>query len=37
LRVDKAKIGTPVEVQIHGQMVPGKVVSKMFYKRGKTQ
>jgi len=37
LRVDKAKIGTPVEVQIHGQMVPAKVVSKMFYKRGKTQ
>lgn len=36
LRVDKAKIGTSVEVQIRSELVPAKVVSKMFYKRGKT-
>jgi len=36
LRVDKAKTGTSVEVQIRNELVPAKVVSKMFYKRGKS-
>jgi aminomethyltransferase len=34
IRADKAKVGTPVQVDIRGNLVPAKVVSKFFYKRG---
>jgi len=35
LRVDKAKIGTSVEVQIRSELVPAKVVSKCSTSEGK--
>ncbi|NPV89115.1 glycine cleavage system aminomethyltransferase GcvT [Coprothermobacteraceae bacterium] len=35
LRIDHAKIGTPVEVEVRGERVPAVVVSKTFYKRGR--